>query len=278
MEHECVYILASGPSLLTLSEAEKNYLNAHPNTIAMNKYLMYWELVGVVPKMMFAADFGSHIAKIVAAETMKISHSFAKPIPYYLNQVLHDLLKPPRTPRQWWHGLRYCVRFWRNHGYWIPSRLNVSANRPIIVGDADDRGFAWAQTLRQPLYHHHGSLTTAINLAALLYPMADIMLLGVDMNGYHAFYEIEPFRPALPRFERHQRYHLVKETSHHQKSRQANVHVTAVTSEGKPGVQSVIPAIRERLQAKGRDLYCANPESLLVTEDYCPFRPVLDGR
>ncbi len=275
--HEQVYILGSGPSLLDLSAVEREHLNAHPATIAINKYLMYWEVVGVIPRAMFAADYGSGIAKVVAVETLKLMRQLEQPITYYLNQRLIDQLRiNPLSPRSWVRGWRYRRRFARaENGYQIPLLLDFSQTRPIRAERRELDDFQWAETLEQPLWHYHGSLTAAINLAAILYPHADIVLLGVDMMGYQAFYELEARQPAPPRYAAYARHALVKNTEHHVRSRTENVHVTAVREDGKPGVQAAIPLIRARLQAEGRDLYSGTRASLLVTEGYCDYVPIL---
>lgn len=277
LPHERVYVIGGGPSLLKLTPAEQAYLNAHPATIALNKYLMYWELVGVIPRVMFAGDYGAPIAKIVAVETLKVMRTLDQPIMFYLNRQLIDRLRiEPLNARSWVRGWRYRRQFENQaDGYHIPLLLDFSRVRPIEVEKYELDDFAWAESLDQPLWQYHGSLTAAINLAAILYPQADIVLLGVDMNGYHAFYELEPQQPVPPRYADYARLPLMKNTAHHERSREANVHVTAVREDGKPGVQAAIPLIREYLQAQGRDLYCGSAESLLVRDGYCDYQPIL---
>lgn len=273
-DKQVAYILGGGPSLLNLTDAEKAHLNQHPNTLAMNKYLMFWEMVGVVPKQMMQTDFGSPIAKIVASETLRIRQEIAPTMTYYTHPSLTRFFFKPRTLRAWLHAVRRRWRFRQQHGYWIP--LNLVYDHIVYIDvaiDSDD--FSFAQSLDEPLYHYRGSLTSAINLAAILFPQADIKLLGVDMNGYSAFYEMDPMPVDLPRYHRYRSYGLKKQTQHHQESRKRDIHVTAATEAGKPGVQTVIPHIRTALQQQGRDLYCCNPQSLLVVEDLCPYVPVI---
>ena len=236
---------------------------------------MYWEVAGILPKLMFQADFGSHISRIVTIETLKIIRKTKKPILYYLNTRLKEIVLPPPNVRQRVRKLRRNYRFWNTHHYWLPLQWDTTLIRFFDAG-VDEDGFPWATSLDEPLYHYRGSLTAAIDLAAILYPQADIKLLGVDMTGYGAFYQMEPLAPDLPRYHRYQSYEMVKQTDHDKKSRQIDAHVTAVERDGKPGVQAVIPMIRQQLQSEGRELYCCNPESLLVTEGICPYTTVID--
>jgi hypothetical protein len=269
------YILGGGPSLLTLTAEEKAYLNAHPQTLAMNKYLMYWEMVGVIPRLMMQVDFGSPISKIVASETLRVRGELAQPIIFYAHHTLKSFLFSPQNLREWVRALSRRLHFWQRNGYWIPLRLNY--DRVVYVDiNPDSETFYLAKTLEESLYHYRGSLTSAINLAAILFPTADIKLLGIDMNAYSAFYELDPMPVDLPRYHRYRSYEMKKQTLHDQQSRQSNVHVTTAIRDGKPGVQSVIPTIRAALQLQDRDLYCCNPESLLVTEGICPYAPIID--
>src|SRR4029453_12249098 len=53
--HSELTILGSGPGLLELSDTEKDYLRQSP-TVAMNRYLAFWDLVGIWPTFVYLAD------------------------------------------------------------------------------------------------------------------------------------------------------------------------------------------------------------------------------
>lgn len=271
------FILAGGPSLLQLSEAEKAYLNAHPNTLALNKFLMYWELVGVLPQALMINDHGRE-SKILTMETLRLLQAFSHPVALYWHEYYRDFFAPLQmlNLKATWGRVQYRYQFWRESRYWLPLSVSLEGATDIQVSYADSPDkFFWANSLQEALYHYRGSLTVAINLASILYPNCDIYLLGVDMNSYSAFYEL-PFPPNAPsRYEAYRQLTLVKQTAHHQQSRAQNIHVTAGADDGKPPLQAVVPTIIQHLSRRGVSLYNANPDSLLVTQGLTPYRAIL---
>ena len=287
MKRESAYIIGSGPSLLDLTEQEKCFLNEHRNTLSLNQYLLHWDTVGVIPKQPLMADGQFPCIKIFV-ETQKVIQELKTSIDYYVPQNYLNYFPAGLNWREWKHAIRKRLQVWRKFGYRMPLRINRD-NLSVFSQASEARyqhlisedGWYWAKTLNDPLYFWRGTLTSAINLASILWPDADIKLLGVDLNSYGYFFD--PKRGEEDREDFHKfNEKRLSETSavHHRKSHAQNTHATAVTYEqdGKtplPGIQSAFPRMMEELAKTGNTLNCSNPNSLLVTDGVCPYSPII---
>ncbi|MFC2023765.1 hypothetical protein ACFLT5_03395 [Chloroflexota bacterium] len=260
MDSKAAYIIGSGASLLDLSAEERQYLNHHANTLAMNKYLLFYEKVGVIPKNLFLSD--RHFpAQRVFFESIDRARQLRPPPRYFANRYYKRLFHWAPT-RLWWN-LRERLRILLRNGYWIPLTLNYRNLDFFDSGLANDRSFCWARSLMEELYFYRGSLTTAINLASIVFPGCHIYLVGVDLNSDVAFYadEIERRHDLLDQY--------------HEIGRNEEKHPTAVTIQGYPGIQSVMPKIVKLLRADGVQLLCCNPDSLLARLRICKYAPIV---
>ena len=261
------YIFGSGPSILELTGSEKEYLNQHDHTLAMNRYLMYWEMVGVVPKVSVLPDtmFPSHV---VLVETVRKAKQLRSPVTLYLHERLRAFFGWSPKDVAW--GLRRRLRLWRRFRYWVPLYLHPP---PVVFFSQfmdDGTSFRWGQCLGEPLYWYRGSLSTAINLATIIFPGTNVKLIGVDLDSFDPFYRAQQEQhPVLRRW-------MVK-SEHGVRAQRLNLQTTVVpTASGTPGIQAMIPRIREELQRSGHELYCCNPNSLLIKEGLCPYAPIED--
>ncbi len=264
--HDTAYILGSGPSILNLTDEEKAFLNAHPYTLAMNKYLMFWERVGVLPKDLFLADTLLD-GIIVFAETMRRAKELIPETTYYIQQKYINQFYSSN-----FKGLikrvAYRLKMLIYHRCWIP--LNPIMLQPFSLTICEEPAHCrqrWGNSITDGLIHYKGSLTTAINLATNIYPVKTIKLIGVDLYVYSPFYGSE--------FDAYIVRHRLKAPNDasemHEKARSMNLHATAVPH---GNLNSVIPAvtiIHEHLRTKGVNLVCCNPDSLLVQENACPY-------
>jgi len=155
---DVVYILGSGPSMLELSAQEKGVLK-EGLTVAMNRYLLFWEMVGVWPSAVFLSDFFPP-APAVLGRMLELAEEGDRPRPDFL--------------------LDHCLRL-----YFPISQPALFFRRPHSY--AADR--AWAENLESPLYFHRGSLTCLINLLAILRVAPRIALVGVDLNRPGNFFQ-----------------------------------------------------------------------------------------
>jgi hypothetical protein len=287
MSKPCVYILGSGPSLLSLTPEEVAYLNRQPAVLSLNQYLIFWEKIGVIPKCHMMAD-GQYPAIKLLMETQEAIMQLEEPITYYINRRYLHYFPRGLNWRVWKHGIRKRLQLWRQHRYAPPlrtpqehlvtfSQVSEAPNAHLM----DENGWYWAQSLEDPLYFHRGTLTSAINLAAIVWPDADIALLGVDLNTYGHFFDLDWDQDRWKEHEVFNRKRLSDLSAvHHEKSRAMNTHATAVEydqddEDSIPGIQAAFPLMQAELAKTGRTLYCCNPDSLLVTDGILPYAPVL---
>jgi hypothetical protein len=259
-QNEC-YILGSGRSILDLSATEKQYVHNHPNTLALNKYFLFWEKTGILPKALFLADFKFPGMKVYV-ETIRKAKRQGAAIPFYANFRYSEFFDSPLDKTRW--KLRMRWRLFRHFRYLPPLTI---AYEPLIFFrvKAENEQIVWARDLSETLFHRRGSLSTAINLATIVHPGCRIKLLGVDLNDPKWFFDEElRMRPDLI------------DHSYH-RSRAAGRHATALKSDEYEGtIQDTIRELMPCIHNSGSDLVCCNPESLLVTHDVCPYAPVIE--
>ena len=121
-------------------------------------------------------------------------------------------------------------------------------------------GKVWAHSLEDELFHYRGTLTDTINLTAILNPGATIKLLGVDLDARAYFFSDE--------FERDPaKWGIFKRAEIEGTGR----HETAGVLNGTPGTQKKIPFLLEQVRARGGDIVCCSPKSLLVTRNLLQY-------
>lgn len=280
------YIFGSGASLLNLTQEEVQYLNEQPCTLSLNRYLLHWKTVGVVPKAHLMADVHFPCIKFFV-ETQAEIQRINQPVTYYINPRYLAYFPDRLDYRLCRHAVRRRWEAWKGNRYIVPLRVRkdnlvpfFQTNAPRFADLLDDSGWFWANSLDEPMLFFRGTLTSAVNLAAVIWPEADIKLLGVDLNSYGYFFDPKTGEETEEeKADRIRRTDAVR-AAHHSKSRRMGVHATAATFEfgdrpALPPVQSVFPRIREELAKTGRELYCCNPDSLLVTDGICPYAPVI---
>jgi hypothetical protein len=288
MSRPTAYLFGSGPSLLDLTAEEKHFLNEQPQTLSLNQYLLHWQKVGVVPQNHLLADTQFPCIKIFV-DTQRVIRDIGKPVTFYMNRSYLRYFPNRLHLGAWKHAIRKRWEVWRDFKYRVPLRIRrdnlvpfsqVAEERYRHLLDANE--WYWARSLEDPLYFFRGTLTSAINLAAIVWPESDIKLLGVDLNSYGYFFDPDhTLADAQADLEKNKRRVGEVSALHHQKSHQLNIHSTAVQydvdeKKSLPGIQSVFPRIREELARNGRRLFCCNPKSLLVTDGVCPFAPVME--
>lgn len=267
------FILGSGPSILSLTEREKECLNSSSKTLALNQYLIYWHLVGVLPRLSFLTDNKFPATDIVISEVLKVIDQLERQITLYVYERSLDNFKQPTTLRDLLRSIGIRIGVLRKYRYWLPMRLDQSHIRTFKSIQDTPMKFnpaaRFARSLGEPLYWFRGSLTTAINLMAILFPGSDIKLLGVDLNVYQPFYD--------QAWQSHPVYRVSMDNvpDFHREAKKRNMHSTAIPTKY-PSILTAIPRIRSWLEPLGSQLFCCNRESLLVTEGLCPYKAVTD--
>lgn len=263
------FILGSGPSMLDLSARDIERLNQHARTLALNKFLLFHEKIGLIPQHFFLAD-RHYPAQYVFFESLRIARRLGRQIHFYVNEYYRGALAFPGGHLGTALALRRQV--YAGHHYWMPffsgySKIDYFKNDQT----SDPNDFYWAETLDERLFFYRGSLTTAINLATIIFPGADICLVGVDLKGLGSFFE--PEIKTVPRLNEGLAEGTLRK---HQIARDAGTHLTALEYNGTPGVQAVLPKVVAHLKGRGVELLCANKDSLLVEAEICPYRSIED--
>ncbi len=263
------FIIGSGQSMLDLSSRELQLLNKHTQTLALNKFLLFHKKINLVPKFCFLAD-RHYPAQFVFFESLRIARKLGSEIRFFVNEYYRETLVFPG--RNFKTALERRKQVYAENGYWMPF-LSSYKNIEYFKNDqcSDPRSFYWAETLQEKLFFYRGSLTTAINLAAIVFPGSDICLVGVDLKELSPFFEQEIKKV-------HRLHNGLNEGTlrKHKMAQDAGIHLTALEYNGTPGVQAVLPRVVSHLQERGVDLVSANCNSLLVEEKICSYRSIED--
>jgi len=259
MTNEC-FIIGSGSSLLNLTDDEKMYLNNHPNTMGMNKYLIFHDLLNIVPKYMFLGDYHFPAHKVFK-ETIEVAKNRYPDIKFYvdryyynifvnqLSNILFNLKERLILLIKYFYFAELTIKY--------ENLLYFKAQRKYL------NRFFWGKSLEDELFFHKGSLTTAINLANILFPGCNIKLIGVDLNNpYYFFEQILEKRKDL------------FDPITHIKSRETGKFFPVIrTNAG--SIVDYIPDIVNELKSQNINLYCCNKESLLIEENLCEYSPII---
>ncbi len=236
--HEEINILGSGPSLLELTDAEREALRRGP-TVAMNRYLAFWDLVGVWPTYVFLAD-RLGVAPRVLDRSIQIALGSANP-PIFLLENGFRLRMPETLP---------TVYFLR------PD------NKPQLD---------WADSLDARLYSFRGSLTTLLNLCSVLRLAPRIRLVGVDLDRPGAFFDSA--RAGHPGLFNPWDDEAAEQGLH------ATVASIERWGGARAGtILDRWPELTECLRTRGIQLGCAGATSLLVKRELCQVDPIVPGR
>ena len=139
-----VYLLGSGASLLELTDQDKAYLANQP-VVAMNKYLMFWEKIGLWPTHTYLAD-GHYPGPVVYESVRKLYQQSNRPLHFLLSQFYRATYRLPIP----WPGdnvvLMRLVRNLRHHRH-VPRWWQTPP--------ADTTYFQWRPTLDNQSWGPH---------------------------------------------------------------------------------------------------------------------------
>lgn len=144
MNEDC-FIIATGPSLLNLTDEEKRYIN-RCNCLSVNRYLCFYDMIGIEPDSNLYVD-EDHKTKPILRESIKKFGN--KRLKYYTSQL----------------NLQYIHDIGRNH--WEIIKLK-EYNYQKFAESLDDSLF-WCSIIGM-----------AINLAYIIYPNKNVKVVGMD--------------------------------------------------------------------------------------------------
>ncbi|MFP4500214.1 MAG: hypothetical protein ACLFTT_04365 [Candidatus Hydrogenedentota bacterium] len=259
---DTVYVLGSGVSMRRLSDEERRFLNTR-TTVGMNKYLLFWDLLDVYPTHYFLADIHYPALRVYEESVQRVEET-GKPVHFLLDQTYRKRYGAGLLKRLF--NTPFRVGVYRRHGYWynpavMPAR--VTYFKRCHRWRAPEQ---WGTSLDDLMFFWRGSLSCLINLLTVIGLGRRIKLLGVDLNTAGSFFD-----DALET-----RPYLLDPYMKMQGQGQRPRHFTAMPHQGMPGIQAKWPFIQENVRAQGYELYCCNPDSLLVREGLCPYAPVME--
>jgi hypothetical protein len=232
--HEEVFILGSGASLNQLSSEERGFLSRQP-TIALNKYLLYWDIIGVWPTYTYLADVHPPTPEVLTRKIEIIAENQDKKLPVFL--LTSDYRNWPMSPLKPLFFKRYHSMQSENH--------------------------VWAESIDDTMYFHRGSLTCLLNLITVLRLAPKVCLLGVDLDQGDAFYR-ERYQQDI---SLHDHWEKIRQDT--------GIHPTAISYKNTSPIQEKLPWIFQQMSDRGISVSCYNKNSLLVKNGLCPVREPL---
>ncbi len=155
--HDEIFILGSGGSMLDLTPHELGRLG-ESTTLAMNKYLLYWNEIGIWPNYTFLADIHHPASEVLTRKVEMVAKS-GKEVPRFILTSDYEA--------------------------WPLNGLNpLFFKRPHFNGD-----FPWAIEKGQSMYYHRGSLTCLLNFITVHRLAPKVTLLGVDLDKGDSFFQ-----------------------------------------------------------------------------------------
>ncbi len=243
--YDC-FILGCGRSLLELGPEEIDHINRSPFILAFNKYILFYEKIGIIPTHYLLADKGPK-AHLMFRETTRLcgKDPLRKVQFIFSKELKRKLRKLPESK--------------------IFSKSSVKKRTTFITRTNWLKGGDWAHSLKDPIYHYRGSLSGAINITSILNPNQRIKLLGVDLANHEYFFQEEIENDS-------QKWGIFLERI----TPDATQHETVVEVSGTAGILEAFPFIEENVQKNGGELLCCNPQSLLVTQRILEHGTVTD--
>jgi len=257
-----VFVLGSGYSLLSLTHEQRAYVQSH-TTVAMNKYLLFWEKIGIWPDYYFLADYHWPAVRVYE-ESIRVVRRAKRPMHFLLEEIYRDQYGLVHSPMGWARMLRRIAGNIKRHRYvlkpWLTPETATYFRGPRNWED----GKIWADSLYDKMYFRRGSLTVLLNLCAVLRLGTRIKLVGVDLNDPRSFFDEE----LRKRPELWDRYVKGQHDGMYAK------HATVEKVDGMQPMTSYWPEIMDHLSSRGVELCCCNNNSLLVEENLCPYTPL----
>ena len=163
------FVIGSSYSILSLSEDDRQRLDAEPWVFCCNSFLSHWELAGFRPTVWCWGD--NHSPELVSQVDVELS------------AVSHDILLQRRL-RHLFVGREEYAR-----------DVELAVRRWALPVEFYRRGEPWApqqhvaQTLQETIFHYASTLTDLVNFAAILNPGEEIRIVGNELGpGFGHFY------------------------------------------------------------------------------------------
>ena len=260
-EADEVFLLGSGRSVLDLDPEEVAYINRSRCVLALNKFVLYHDVIGIVPTHIWFTEIhhpGPAILRYIVRYCRRQGLEGLTFIVIRAGGTFYD------SPLAYWkdrliQGMRR-LDTWQIHLLPPRSRVEVVRLHHWL------RGGEWAASLDQPLFHLRTSFTCALNYLAVKYPGSTIKLVGTDFNTPGYFFDEQIGRHNLDFSDWTTRVQAEHRT-----------HFAVVEHEGRTVIDA-FPYMRRQLDLTRNRLLCPNPESEVVLRGLASYGPIIPGR
>lgn len=241
------FIIGSGASLNSLTAEEVDYINASDLVISLNKYLIFYDKISIIP------DF--HV-QFDASDTQSM---------YVFYRTVEKILKDKNLN---------SLQFVMSSNLTERGRFYLGRNRIIEVDDnvefwssADFENQKWAKNLSEKMFHFRGSLTSVINFANILRPNNVIKLVGVDMSSSEYFFQKE--------FDSDKCFHDWT----YSKMKAEKIHSNIICSDEFSNLsqEQCIIWIKNKIKQSGGDLVSCGIDSYYVVKNYLEYKKIDDS-
>lgn len=273
-QHNYIIVLGCGESILKLSEEEKKFINSCKYVIGINKFMAFYKKSGLQPNFIYFHDELENAVLMFKYILKVCRENNLTNLTFFTNKHFKLLTTP-----FWFAPLFYLKSksFFKWYVFrkrlWLADRVYLKIKFERLLPPKNsvvkslklerfDEGKNWAKSLDEPLFNYKGSLSSILNLCSIISPNTNIYLVGNDFNGSKYFFQDE--LEKLP-------FDSIDYTSNI--VRKENRHMSFITTNGKKFTDK-LPYILSKLHERGNELFCINPESLLVKEGNVKYKKI----
>lgn len=181
-----IFIIGSSPSILNL-EANQKIEMKNNTTIAMNRYILAWEKVGIWPNYIFLHDYDNINFNLFFKIFEKIFEENSKKnlkLPVFIGPIFFKNCLPK--------------------GY------------PKILYKSFGRNKQFAESFDENIFFSYGSLTALINVIILKKISKHIILAGCDLNKKGLFFENTIDKKFIFKSDNNEQHSTLKKNTHNE--------------------------------------------------------------
>jgi hypothetical protein len=282
-----IIVIGSGYSLKNLSQEEIDYINGCDLVFALNKYVVFYEKLNILPSHVYFVDMHANSLKFLNYIFEFCANKGLEGIIFILNKKLdgkvyrskidlyqinirriilnsfsnkkNKFIAVLSTLKKLW---KLAVKTdWYLGGYFILPK-NCSVQFVTCSGMLED--VKWAGSLDETLFHFRTSFTSLLNYISIKYPGRDIKLVGTDFNKGEYFFQEE-----LDKLKLEWRDSLWDATVKNDK------HFAVQKFKG-TNMMDKMDYVTANLKKTGNKIFCCNPDSLLVKKQFVSHKKIKD--
>jgi hypothetical protein len=283
-----VIVLGSGYSLGHLSRDEIEYINKAEIIFGLNKYIAFYKKLNILPSHVYFVDvhenslrFMRYIFSFCAKEKIQNVHfildqsiahcTFQSRSEFYQKQTRY-IFRSIKQNYNFINGFPRIIKrllnlFFRTNWYVgnyfiLPKDCTAEFvhRTPMLEPEG------WAKSLDEPLFHFRTSFTSLLNYISIKYPGKTIRLVGTDFNKGEYFFQKE-----LENLDIEWKDSLWEATKANDK------HFAAQKFKGTT-MMDKMDVVIENLRKSNNEIFCNNPNSLLVKHNFVPYSPLMKNQ